>query len=515
MKKLKYFIILLIICGYGCIHKTSNDKIPLVETSFGKISGQFANSIYSFKGIPYAKANRFMPPDNPDYWDGTLQCNQFGPVARQKVAWIPDSSMDEKNLFSLNIWTKGLDNKKRPVMLWLHGGGFRVGSSNDPMTYGEALSKKGDIVTVSINHRLNILGFLDLSAYGEEYTKSANIGMLDIIKGLQWIHNNIEKFGGNPDDITIVGESGGGGKVGTLMCMPEAKGLFQKAIIQSGTLLNTMTKDKSQQLASSVLKHLGVTFENIKHLDTISYENLAQAGNKAIEEITGTRKPGSPTIYGFVPSVDGEVLLQQPFSPGFSNISNNIPLMMGTTLNELTPTMYGEKNLTEDIAISLLKKKYGNRTEEYITLFSEAYPNYVPQDLLSIDTTFRPNTIRTVDARAKEAKAPLYVYFLGWKSSVEDSSKGSFHGLDIPLAFNNVELKSDWTGNTAEAFQLADKMSSAWINFIKNGNPNVEGALPKWNSYSVNEGNTMYFDSECRIVNNHDRRLMNFIESFH
>jgi len=336
--------------------------------------------------------------------------------------------------------------------------------------------------------------------------------MLDIVKALVWIQNNIENFGGNPADVTIVGESGGGGKVGTLMCMPAAKGLFHKAIIQSGTLLNTMTKEKSQALGLAVLKNLGLTPNDVEKLDTMPYLDLVKAGNDAVLKISGPRKPGSPTMFGFAPSADSVVLLQQPFSPGFAGISKDIPLMIGSTLNELMRTFYGEKDMTLEQAKDSLANEYGDKTEQYIELFAKAYPDYTPQDLLSIDKVFRPYTIQTADARAMETSAPLYVYFLAWKSPVDSASKGSFHGLDIPLAFNNVDLRPDWTGNSEEAWKLADKMSSAWINFAKTGNPNVEGKLPEWEPYTAENGATMFFDNECRIVNNHDRELMHFIK---
>ena len=184
----------------------------------------------------------------------------------------------------------------------------------------------------------------------------------------------------------------------------------------------------------------------------------------------------------------------------------------GSTLNELMKTYYGVKDMTLEQAKDSLAKEYGDKTDQYIELFAKAYPDYTPQDILSIDKNFRPYTIRTADARAKESTAPLYVYFLAWKSQVDNASKGSFHGLDIPLAFNNVDLRPDWTGNTEEAWQLADKMSSAWLNFVKTGNPNVEGVLPTWEPYTAENGATMYFDKECRIVNNHDRELMQFIK---
>jgi para-nitrobenzyl esterase len=217
-------------------------------------------------------------------------------------------------------------------------------------------------------------------------------------------------------------------------------------------------------------------------------------------------------MFGFAPSADSAVLLQQPFSPGFANISKDIPLMIGSTLNELMKPSYGEKNMTIEQAKDSLSKDYGEKTDRYIELFAKAYPDYTPQDLLSIDKVFRPYTIRTADARSIESNAPLYVYFLAWKSQVDNASKGSFHGLDIPLAFNNVDLRPDWTDNTEAAWKLADKMSAAWINFVKTGNPNVKDKLPDWKTYTKENGETMYFDNECRIVNNHDRELMNFIK---
>ena len=375
----------------GCNPKNGQNQNPVVETTAGQVSGSINDSVYAFLGIPYAKAERFMPPQDPDAWDSVRECNDFGPVARQIVPWYPDSVQNEKELFSVNVWTQGVnDGQKRPVLLWLHGGGFHTGASNDPMTYGEAMARKGDIVMVSVNHRLNILGFLDLSACGEKYAQSANVGMLDIVKALECIQKNIEDFGGNPADVTIVGESGGGGKVGTIMCMPAAKGMFHKAIIQSGTLLNTMTKETSQELGLAVLEQLGLTPEEVEKLDTIPYLDLVKAGNEAIAKISGPWKPGSPTMFGFAPSADGVVLLQQPFSPGFAGISKEIPLMMGSTLNEMMPVAYGEKELTMEEARERLVKVYGDKTDQYIDLFARAYPDYTPQDLLSIDTVFRP-----------------------------------------------------------------------------------------------------------------------------
>lgn len=515
MRQTPIFILVCIVGLYisACSPRENASREPIVETTYGNVSGVSEDGVYIFKGIPYAKAERFMPPTNPDHWDGVRECKNYGPVAKQIVPWIADSLMNERELFSVNIWTKGLaDQAKRPVMLWLHGGGFHVGSSSDPMTDGKALAQKGDVVMVSVNHRLNILGYLDLSAASPRYAQSANAGILDVVKALEWIRDNIEQFGGDPSNVTIFGESGGGGKVGTIMCMPSAKGLFHKAIIMSGTLRNVMTKEKSQALGLKVLEQLGISPSEVEKIDTVSYEALVKAGNDAIAATTGPRRPGSPTMFGFAPSADGETLLQQPFSPGFASISDEIPLMIGTTLNELVRVAYGEKNLTLDDAKQRLQKQYKDKTDKFVELYAKTYPDYTPQDLVSLDTTFRPFTIVAADARVKQTKTPVYAYFLAWKSPVDSASKGSFHGLDIPLAFNNVDLKPDWASTTKEAYELADKMSSVWINFAKTGDPNVKDALPAWEPYSVENGATMYFDDPCKIVNNHDRELMQFIK---
>ncbi|WP_255702633.1 carboxylesterase family protein [Antarcticibacterium sp. 1MA-6-2] len=251
----------------------------------------------------------------------------------------------------------------------------------------------------------------------------------------------------------------------------------------------------------------------LSKLETVPYEDLVKAGNEAILKLFGPRKPGSKTMFGFAPSADGQVLLQQPFSPGFAEISKDVPLLIGTTLNELIKTAYDEKDLSMEQARSRLTKIYGEDTNQFIRLYEKTYPDFTPQDLLSVDTVFRPGTIMAADARTKQESAPVYTYFLAWKSPEDGATKGSFHGLDIPLAFNNIDLKPEWTGTTKEAYDLADKMSSAWLNFAKTGNPNVEGKLPDWEPYSIDNGETMIFNEKCRIVNNHDRELMSFIIS--
>lgn len=498
----------------GCSSTPIQNQQPVVKTTYGSVSGSIDEGVFSFKGIPYAKAERFMPPQAPNPWEGVREHTEFGPIAMQVNSWSPESAMNEQKLFTVNVWTQGLnDGKKRPVMFWLHGGGFSVGASDDPITDGKAFVQKGDVVLVSVNHRLNILGFLDLSTFGDQYAHSANVGMLDIVAALEWVNNNIRRFGGDPENVTIFGESGGGGKVGTLLSMPAAKGLFHKAIIQSGALVNVMTKEQSTRVGNALVDTLELTGNDLSTLHTMPYKQLVEAGNKALEKTVGLRVPGATTMSGFGPVPDGVNLLQQPFTPGFADISNDIPLLIGSTLNELVKTAYDEKTLTMEDARARLEKSYRDNTDTYMELFAQAYPNHTPQDLLSIDTLFRPNTIVTADAWSAKASAPVYSYLLTWKSPVEDNTKGSFHGLDIPLVFNNIELGKHWTGTTEEAHRVADIMSSAWIQFARTGNPNVSGTLPDWKPYTRENGETLIFDTEPKVLNHHDRELMQLIKT--
>src|SRR5690554_4911714 len=498
----------------GCSVTSSSSSEPLVETTSGIIAGDFHAGVFSFKGIPYAQAERFMPPQPPAAWEGVRQHTEFGPIAMQVNSWSPEEAMNEHELFTVNVWTQGLDDgKKRPVMFWLHGGGFWVGASDDPITDGQWLAENGDVVLVSVNHRLNILGFLDLSVFGERYADSGNVGMLDVVAALEWVQNNIERFGGDPNNVTIFGESGGGGKVGTVLSMPGAEGLFHKAIIQSGTLVNEMTQEISQTVGRALVENLGGGENALEKLRTMPYKELVEVGDQALAQTVGLRTPGSRRVVGFAPVPDGVNLLQQPFTPGFAPMSDHIPLLIGTTLNEMMPTAYAEKQLTREEAKTRLAETYGAEIDTFVTLYEQAYEDATPQDLLSIDTIFRSTTIEVADARAAATDAPLYVYMLTWKSPVDDHTRGSFHGLDIPLAFHNLELGKHWTGTGAEAETVAKQMSAAWLNFARTGDPNATEVLPIWQPYTQENGETMIFDVPPRVVNHHDRELMELIKA--
>ena len=477
---------------------------PVVSTVSGNVSGIMQEGSMAYLGIPYAKVERCMPPLPVDKWEGVRACDHWGPQAMQQT-WgrqLSEDEMSEKNSCVLNVWTTDLKAKK-PVMLWLHGGGFDSGTS--AWNPGMKLAQK-DVVVVSVNHRLNILGFLDLSAVSPKYKESGNVGMLDVVQALEWVRDNITRFGGDPSNVTIFGESGGGGKVGTLMCMPKARGLFHKAIIMSGTILNVNNRDMTQQLGKAVLKQLGISEKDVDKIKDIPYQQLYDAGQRAMAASIGTRKPGTPMMWGFGPTPDGEILLQQPFQPTFPEFSTNIPVLIGTTFNELQRLQY-DQPMTMDQAREQLQKTFGDETDAYVKAFAKAYPDYTPQDLVSIDWLFRPKTLITADAMAGGGN--MYMYMFTWRSPV---NKGSVHGHELKFCFNTLHHSpNELPQPTADDLKLADTMSSVWAQFAHHGNPNIDG-LPAWKPYTAQNGEMMVFNYQCGIRNNPDRELEAIID---
>ena len=483
----------------------------VIRTESGQVKGINQEGAIGFLGIPYAKVERFMPPKPVEKWEGVRVCDHWGPQAMQTTGGrkLSEAEMSEQCCV-LNVWTTPgakphAPNTLKPVMVWLHGGGFDSGTS--AWNPGMQLAQK-DVVVVSVNHRLNILGFLDLSTVSGKYKYSGNVGMLDVVQALKWVQKNIRQFGGDPDNVTIFGESGGGGKVGTLLCMPVAKGLFHKAIIMSGTILNVNTKQMTEELGQAVLKELNIDADHIEDIKTVPYETLYAAGQRAMAASIGTRKPGTPMMWGFGPTPDGDVLLKQPFQPDFADFSANIPIMIGTTFNELQRLHY-DKPMTQDEARRELFRTFGFDTNGYLSAFAEAWPDHTPQDLLSIDWLFRPKTIITADAVSKKHPAPLYMYMFTWRSPV---NKGSVHGHELKFCFNTLHHAANELPQPTEADRrLADTMSSVWAHFAHDGNPNIDG-LPEWHPYTRENGELMVFDHQCTIGNNPDRRLAEIID---
>lgn len=517
-KALRLIFALAVLVAAGACAK----RDPLVvKTQAGLVRGFYEDGMLSFRSIPYMKAERFMPPEKPDKWDGIKDCLKYPPQAMQWVNGraLPDSVMSEQGACYLNVWTDG-SKAKKPVIVWLHGGGFASGSGNaSPFYTGKTFARKGT-VCVTINHRLDILGYMDLSGVSDKYKYSANVGMMDVVAALQWIHDNIAAFGGDPNNVTVFGESGGGGKVGTLMCMPSAKGLFHKAIIQSGTIMNIMTREMSQALGKAVLDEFGLSPAEVDKLQEVPYVELYRAGQRAMAASIGIRTPGNPKMWGFGPSPDGEVLLQQPFQPTFSDISADVPLIIGTTFNELQRSFYSQKDMTLDDAKEILRATYGDKTDAYVEAFGKAYPGFTPQDLVSVDQMFRPRTVRTADARAAEPGAPTYVYMFAWRSPVRGGTAGAAHGYELPFVFGNPDMGLDIVGElTPSVVALAEAMCDSWVNFAKTGDPNVPvtpgqtGGLPHWDPYTGPGGAIMDFDNTCTIKYDYDRELMTIMQS--
>ena len=514
MNNMRTWLLALCLTATTISMAQSNDPM-VVKTRSGLVKGIDQEGTMSFLGIPYATVERFMPPQPVKKWKGIRECGKWGPMTMQQTNRPMTEEQMSENCCVLNVWTTDLKAKK-PVMFWLHGGGFDSGTSEwDP---GMCLAKK-DVVVVSINHRLNILGFLDLSTCGKKYKYSGNVGMLDAVQALEWVRDNIAQFGGDPNNVTIFGESGGGGKVGTLMCMPKAKGLFHKAIIMSGTILNVNTKKMTEELGEAVLKELGIDKKNVDKIKDVPYNDLYAAGQRAMAASIGTRRPGTPMMWGFGPTPDGEVLLQQPFQPAFASISDNIPLMIGTTFNELQRVRYGQK-ISFLEAHKELERTFGDETDAYISAFMESYPygtfEQLPQDLLSIDWLFRPKTIITADTIGGKRKADTYVYMFTLGESDSRGYKGSVHGAELKYCFDVLHHYSNQLAqSTLDANKIwSSKLSTVWAYFAHTGNPNAPeiSTLPAWEPYTAENGSLMMFGGTIeRVRNNHDRKLEEII----
>lgn len=503
----------------------------VVRTTSGQVAGYIENGIYIYKGIPYAKAERFMPPTAPDAWEGIRSSRAYGPTCPQakRMGWYSDESafsfnwddgFPDEDCLRVNVWTPGVDDgKKRPVMVWLHGGGYAAGSGQELPSYdGTNMAKEHDVVVVTLNHRLNVLGFLDLSSFGAKYAKSGNVGLMDLVAALQWVHDNIGAFGGDPANVTIFGQSGGGGKVSTLLATPSANGLFHKAIVQSGSMLRTMDARYSRRIGEETVRLLGLDAASIDSLARVPYNELLAAGEKAVANVRQqAEKEGDVScfIFGWAPTVDGNVLPAQPFDPVAPAQSKDIPVMIGTTLHEFTASTYvpAFRTIGQEQAVGMLRQKYGDRTDEFVSLFGKVYPGYQPKDLMDVDFTFRPGAVEQASLKASQGGAPVYMYMFAWESPVMDGILRSTHCMEIPFVFDNALRHASMTGGGADAQALAKKMSTAWANFARTGNPNAEG-LPEWPAFTPDCGATMWFDNTCTVKNHHDRELLDFVRQF-
>lgn len=507
----------------------ASSSVAVAQTANGKVAGYIQDGVTIFKGIPYAKANRFEAPVQADSWEGIRSCRQYGPVSPQgaRSGWANDEiafafnwndGVQGEDCLRLNVWTPALDSRKRPVMVWLHGGGYSAGSGQELPSYdGTSLAFAEDVVVVSINHRLNVLGFLDLSAYGETYAKSANAGLLDIVASLEWVRDNIAAFGGDPSNVTIFGQSGGGGKVTTLLATPCAKGLFHKAIVQSGSMLRTMESKYSRKIGIATVRNLGLDASSIDKISEVPYGELLAAGEKAIAQVKAEadRDGVASFIFGWAPTVDGAVLPSQPFDPQAPAISADIPMIIGTTRHEFSMTTYvpALRNAGREEVIGILKGRYGEGTERFLELFAKAYPGSKPADMLDADFVFRPSAIEQALRKSLQGAAPVYMYMFNWESPVLDGILRSTHCMEIPFVFNNADRHASMTGGGAQAMKLASKMSHCWAEFARCGKPSAEG-LPEWEPFEAEKRAVMFFDNTCKMSYSHDKELMDFIRRY-
>ncbi len=522
----------IILCGALAAQSVSTDRLiaskkqAVVEIQSGKVQGFIHTGTFTFRGIPYAKAERFMPPTKVPKWQGTRTALTYGYTCPQTVAhrigdvetfisghrfWIADEDCQ-----NLNIWTPGInDGKKRPVMVWLHGGGFFSGSSIElPVYDGENLSKKGDVVVVTINHRLNVLGFLDLSAYGDKYKYSANTSIMDIVAALEWVKDNVANFGGDPSNVTIFGQSGGGGKVITLLATPAAKGLFQKAIVESGTFGKNppfMDQKKSRRVAELTLQYAGLDKTQVDQLAQIPYDKLAEASDKALQ--TAGTESGARGLFGpgimWTPVLDGDYLPHQSFGVEAPPESKDVPLSIGSTLDEfgaLNPRTQGKDDWSVDQVKAYFKQVYGDKADAIFAAFQKTYPKLKPNEWVPIDSMARSGVLATAQLKADQNGASVFTYLFTWQSPILDYFWRAGHSEEIPFVFDNAELGEQSTGGSNAVYKLTGEMSQAWINFARFGNPSQKGL--QWPAYTPKGGATMIFDDPSEVRYNHDKDLI-------
>jgi len=502
------------------------DNIAVADTTNGKVRGFIHRNIYNFLGIPYGAnttgKNRFMPPQKPDpwkeiypavYWPNSAPQLLDNFYANRYLAFTDYWHYDDvsENCLGINVWTPGYnDNKKRPVLLWLHGGGFTSGNSIEhPEYHGENLSRRGDIVFCSLNHRLGPMGFADFGGVGgEKYSASGNVGMLDIVAGLEWIRDNISNFGGDPGNVTIMGQSGGGAKVCTLAAMPSAKGLFHKAVALSGNSLKGGEKNYSEKLGSYILKEAGLSGSQMDKLQDMPWKDFyAFANNASMKLRTETGITGM--MGGFGPVADGVYLPQQPFFSG--DLSSNIPMIICSTFYERSPSSFDSslENITLDKAKELAKTTRGfgvslaENASNIIEAYAKNFPDKKPIEILSMAISNRLQTIATADAKVNQP-APVYLAWFGWNPPVFDGRLRAFHTMDIGFWFYNTDVQISHSGGGARPRNLAAKMSDALVQFMKTGDPKGVG-LPDWPKYTTANGETIILDDVCTVKNDPDR----------
>ncbi len=503
---------------------TGTQAALVVETASGRVRGASIEGVAAFKCIPYGApssgANRFMPPRKPTPWAGvrdaldyTGHAPQQGlrPATRVELADFsgpPDTSPETEDCLTLNVWSANPKHgAKRPVMVWFHGGAFAYGTANVARLQGSRLATRGDVVVVTVNQRLNIFGFLDLSEIGgTDYAASGNAGTLDMIAALEWVRDNIDRFGGDPGNVTIFGESGGGGKVCTLLTMPSARGLFHRAIVQSGAAIRLRERDRAAKLSEAVLKALGLSRTDLDKLQSLPMAQLLAAVDPAQKAIGPAPMPLFDR-YPFGPVVDGTIVPSHPFDPAAPAVSADIPLLIGDMKDEMASFLARDdkvwhRTLTEQEMRDRVAAVAGRHADHVIETYRRLYPGMNPAERLIAtltDSNFRIRSLMVAERKVVQTGAPVYMYSFQWETPVLGGRMKAPHALDVPFTFDTIDL-TNATDRSAAAHKLAATMSGTWAAFAHTGKPE-HPAIPPWPAYDLSARATLILDAECRVEN--------------
>ena len=496
------------------------DNIAVATTEYGQVRGFVLRGINQFLGIPYGAdtsgKNRFMPPVKPAAWKDIKPCVWWGNTAPQIMekryanayaSFVDHWNYDDvsEDCLKLNVWTPAIDSGKRPVVVWLHGGGFTNGNAIEQDGYhGENLSRLGNIVFCSINHRLGPFGYSHLKSAGG-HPHSGNVGNLDMVAALEWVKDNIANFGGDPNNVTIIGQSGGGAKVTSLMNMPAAKGLFHKAVALSGTSLTGVNKEYAEKLGLKVMEEAGLQPGEIEKLQQIPWRQYIDITTRAVEKFAEEAKKMNISRGGFSPVADGVTMNDQPFFSDPNHFSADIPLIINTTFHESSPsrTDASLEEITLAGVVEKIKPRFGAEAGKIVEAYSQNFPKAKPVEVWAMILSNRKGAIAAADAKVSQRKAPVYLSWFGWQPPLFDGRMRAFHCDDICFWFYNTDLMLTHTGGGKRPRALSSKMAKSFLNFIKTGNPNG-GGLPSWKPYTKENGETMILDDACALVNNPD-----------
>jgi para-nitrobenzyl esterase len=474
-----------------------------VATTAGRIRGvELDGGIQAFYGVPYGAptggANRFLPPKAAEPWSGVRETINVGfrspqplPGPISEIHALHRANSMSEDCLHVNISTPGLDGESRPVMVWFHGGGFWSGEGDWILYDGANLARAQDVVVVTVTHRLNAFGFLYLPEIGgSEFAEASNAGMRDMVLALDWVQANIENFGGNPDNVTIFGQSGGGSKVSVLSAMPSAAGKFHKAIVMSGSLLEATNQANATELTRRFMTGAGAA--SVADLKRLPWEELSAHATRL--------------NFTMGPTVDGTSLPSHPWSPAAPALAARIPLMIGTTETEanffpetpLDPIDSGE--LTRLVATAT--RAGSQDVERLIAVYRQGRPDASEIDIYQIlasDLRFGANADTQAERKAAQTGSPIYKYYFTWRSPVRDGKLKSYHCIDIPFAFNNVDVAASMLGGGQDRYALADAVSGAFAAFARSGNPDHAG-IPHWQAFTSSQRATMIFDNEPKLV---------------